>query len=307
MPNVSTSRRPTPQRVFLAGDRHAGGELSFQPVRGHAMHAAIAGIVGRSDRVCEHLHAGGGRHIDDRAQQAGRAHALAVIRNQDDFRPRQGLWKLGVQPGDGGGRNRVARLVIHPDHLLGVPILRPADIALLERGRPIVQRQDQPVVDPLLRQASATSVAPRRPDRLLLPSEPAPPARAASSPRWPPRPADARAGRPQERNRRFLADPFGETPDVPVQHQVADDHDPRAAQPLQPPYQIRRHALALRDRAAGTCNEARLRRPKKTFGALFPRQTAPGCRRVSLFPTVPTAYRSSQDGQASFTKTSPTA
>ena len=47
---------------------------------------------------------------------------------------------------------------------------------------------------------------------------------------------------PQERHRRFLADPLGESPDVSVEDQVANDHDARVAEPLEPSNQVVPHA-----------------------------------------------------------------
>ena len=46
-----------PNRVFGPADGHPGGELGLEPVRGHAVHAAIPAVVVRPDRVGEHADA----------------------------------------------------------------------------------------------------------------------------------------------------------------------------------------------------------------------------------------------------------
>ena len=55
-----------------------------------------------------------------------------------------------MEAGFDQGGDRVALFVVDPDHLLGMPVLGAADVAFLERGRPIVERQHQAVVDSLL-------------------------------------------------------------------------------------------------------------------------------------------------------------
>ncbi len=47
---------------------------------------------------------------------------------------------------------------------------------------------------------------------------------------------------PQERDGGFLADSLGKPPDVTVEDQVADDHNARMAEPLEPPDQVMPHA-----------------------------------------------------------------
>ena len=52
---------------------------------------------------------------------------------------------------------------------------------------------------------------------------------------------------PQERDRRFLADPLGVAPDVAVEDQVADDQDAGVAERLDASDQVVRHARVLPD------------------------------------------------------------
>ena len=124
------------------------------------------------------------------------------------------------------GGDRVAGLVVDPDHLLRVPVLGPADVPLLERRRPVVERRS-----PSGRRSPASASSRRT--RSASASLPTPPIRRTSAPRArsivatlaaPPSRCSRWSAR-SKRHRRFLADPLGVAPDVAVEDQVADDED----------------------------------------------------------------------------------
>ena len=205
------------------------------------MDPAIAPIIGRSDRVDQHLDTARSARVDDRTEQTRRANAFAVVGDQDHVSPFQSRRQLGVQTGFDHRRDRVARLVVDADHLLRMPVLRPADVSFLESGRPVVQGDDPPVVDLVFAQHPAhqggfgvvADSADQPHLRLQRPQHGRHARRAAE-------PMLALVGA-QERNRSFLADPFGIAPDVAVENQVAHDHDTRTAQAFHAPNQVMRH------------------------------------------------------------------
>ncbi len=125
------------------------------------------------------------------------------------------------------GWHRVALFIVNADHLLRVAVLRPADVAFLERGWPVVEGQHQAVVDPLHRQhppnqvgfGIAANAAGECDLRTQCPQHGCDAGSAAQA-------MLALIG-PQERHGGFLADSIGKAPDVTVEDQVADDHDAR--------------------------------------------------------------------------------
>ncbi len=123
-----------------------------------------------------------------------------------------------------------------------MPVLSAADVSFLEGGRPIVQRDDHPVVDLMLGQDPAHEfrfgIPSHGADQANLPAQCPQHRRHARRPAQPVLPLIGS----QQRHRRFLADPFGIAPDVAVQDQITDDHDPRLAQVLHATDQVMSHA-----------------------------------------------------------------
>ncbi len=74
------------KRVFGPADRQPGSELGLEPVGRHAVHAAIAAVVVRTDRVSNHAYPDSPRFFDDGGQECRSADAFSVIRDQDDIR-----------------------------------------------------------------------------------------------------------------------------------------------------------------------------------------------------------------------------
>jgi hypothetical protein len=123
-----------------------------------------------------------------------------------------------------------------------VAVLGATDVALLEGGRSIVERENQAVVDPLLRQHAANefclAIAAHTTCEHHVGAQCAQHRGDAGCAAQ----AMLSAIGPQEGYGRFLTDPLGETPDVTVQDQVANDQDPRISEPLEASNQIVLHA-----------------------------------------------------------------
>jgi hypothetical protein len=150
-----------------------------------------------------------------------------------------------MQPGLFYWPDRVACLVVDADHLLRVSILSPPDVSLLEGCRPITEGDDQSIVDLVFGQ--------HRPHQRCFAVVPDPSDEPHLRPESTHHGCDiGRATVPvlavigsQEGHGSFLADPFGVPPDVAIQDQVANHHDARTAQFLDPPNQIMRHVDCL--------------------------------------------------------------
>ena len=137
----------------------------------------------------------------------------------------------------------VLDLLIDPEHLLRVPVLRAADKTLLPRGRAPALGHNQ--VFPQsprpqqLAHALGSGVRPHHTGEYYLgfqAGEHSSYAGRVTEPVFVP--VD-----PEYRHRRLLADPLGEAKGVAVQHDVADDQDSRATKLVQMVGQIIRHVV----------------------------------------------------------------
>src|SRR5262249_44466703 len=134
-----------------------------------------------------------------------------------------------------------ARFIIHAHHLLRMALLSTADVALLDRGWPArvghkTGRVDSQISQQFLNPSRIRILAhhtgyayacPQRPQHRGHTARPAQPLFSAI--------------RAQEGNGRLLADAFGITPDVAVEHHVADDQNARLPQVLHQLNEIRSH------------------------------------------------------------------
>ena len=112
-----------PQRVLRAADRQTRRELGLETIGGHAVDPVVARIIRRPDRVGDHFLAQRVRRRDERPQQGGRAHTLAVIGDQHDLGPLECRRQLNVQLRLDDRRDRVPRLIVDTDHLLWMTVL----------------------------------------------------------------------------------------------------------------------------------------------------------------------------------------
>ncbi len=241
-PELLDQRPPHLDRLVGRPDRPPRRQPRFEPVGRHAVDPGVPGVVRPPDRVGHDrnaLLAAGG---DQGPEELRGADPLVVVRDQDEVGPGHRVGQAPDQLGLDGERQRVAGLVVDPDHLLRVAVLRPADVPLLERGRPVVEGDHVGMVD--------RQVVEDLPDmpRLGVAADPADQAdlrpEGREHRRHARRPAEAvLAGvGPEQGDGRLLADPLGVAPDVAVQDQVADDQQPGTAQRFDATDQIKGHA-----------------------------------------------------------------
>jgi hypothetical protein len=218
--------------LVVAVEQPAGGDAGLEAVGGDGGAAVVLAVVVAADRVGQHAHAERPGVVDDGRQQAGRADALVVVADEDDV----ALAQVAVDDQADLVLDRVADgpavLVIDAEHLLRVPVLGAADVALLDGGGPARVADDPLVVDPLVGQhlADAAAVVVAADDAgqhhpgAERPQHGRHAARAAE-------PLLAPVG-PQQDHRRLLADALGVAPDVAVEHQVAEHQHARLAEVL---------------------------------------------------------------------------
>jgi hypothetical protein len=212
-------------------DGGLGRQARLEPIGGHGGHAPIFGVIATPNGIDNNPLAGPTAGLGKPREQRRRADALVVIAHEHNV---GGLGPLDHHPSQAVlefPRDGLAGLVVHPDHLLRVLLLGPADVAFLHGGRAGHVGQDGPVVDAKAVEHGADADAVGVIAHHTGDGNPRTQCRqhhrhAAGAAK-----AFLATVGAKEHHRRLLADALGIAPDIPVEHEVAQDQNIGFAKP----------------------------------------------------------------------------
>ena len=233
--------RPAANASFGVCDFPPRRPAGFQAVRRHGGRSHVSPAIARSRRIDNHRHAAFLRAGDHLLRHLARANAFGIIGDQDGL--------IIVQAGEHGTQhvvgqvagNRRADFAIDPQHLMRMPMLRPAEVALLQRGRPVRIADHARAIDALAfefqpHQSAFEIRADHAGHRHLRIQS----AKQVGDVRRPAEP-DFLPVFAEQNHRGFLADAFGIAPHVAVEDQIPDHQNPGPAQVLNNVNQMVRH------------------------------------------------------------------
>ena len=216
------------QALVRGGDLRSQGQPGLRAIGRDAGTSGIAMIVGPGHRVGDYRDTGRSRPTDHLGDEVARAYPLVVIADHHQVGLLQTSAQVLQEFVGQLARNRLSALAVHAHHVVGIALLRAAQKSLFDSGGPVRIDQHAAALDfdfaeQLADHAAFVVVAgdgpqpgpgvERREHRGHV-SGPAQPVLLA---------AHAKHG-----DRCFRADPFDVAPLVTVEHDVADQQDPRA-------------------------------------------------------------------------------
>ena len=233
--------RPAAKASLGVVDFPPRGPAGFQAVGGDGGRSHVRPAIARTRRIDDHRHAAFLGAGDDFLRHLAGANAFGVIGNQHRLiiveARKHGTQHVFRQVAG----NRRADFAIDAEHLMRMPMLCPAEIALFHRGRAVGIADDAGAIDALAFEfqpdQSAFEVCPDDAGHRHVRIESAEQIGDVRRPAEP----DFLPVFAEQNHGGFLADAFGIAPHVAVEDQIPDHQNPGPAQVLNNVNQVVRH------------------------------------------------------------------